>query len=192
MPKDDAAIDEIKALEDRRYRACSPAMPPCSTNSVRMISSTPIQGITRQGAICTRLTRYFTYLEITHPVDRILVVDGAALVVVSDGQGLGRWPVVHVDNRYLAVDAVASLPVDSCIIDGEAIVMDQSGLSIFDLLRYRQHDHAALCAPSTSLNSMVRTCGRDRSRSASSTWRGHYARPIPASSSTRPIPATAR
>jgi hypothetical protein len=25
-------------------------------------------------------TRYFTYLEITHPADRILVVDGAALV----------------------------------------------------------------------------------------------------------------
>ena len=45
------------------------------------------------------------------------------------------------------MDAVASLPVDSCIIDGEAIVMDQSGLSIFDVLRYRQHDHAAtLCA----------------------------------------------
>jgi len=37
--------------------------------------------------------------------------------------------------------------VDNCIIDGEAIVVDQSGLSIFDLLRYRQHDHAAtLCA----------------------------------------------
>jgi hypothetical protein len=25
-------------------------------------------------------TRYFTYLEVTHPADRILVVDGAALV----------------------------------------------------------------------------------------------------------------
>jgi ATP-dependent DNA ligase len=44
------------------------------------------------------------------------------------------------------VNAIASLPVKTYIIDGEAIV-DQSGLSIFDLLRYRQHDHAAtLCA----------------------------------------------
>ena len=35
----------------------------------------------------------------------------------------------------------------SCVIDGEAIVVDQEGLSVFDLLRYRRHDHAAtLCA----------------------------------------------
>jgi bifunctional non-homologous end joining protein LigD len=51
-------------------------------------------------------------------------------------------------DRYpLIVDSIASLPVETCIIDGEAIVVDQSGLSVFDLLRYRQHDHAAtLCA----------------------------------------------
>jgi bifunctional non-homologous end joining protein LigD len=42
---------------------------------------------------------------------------------------------------------VAALPVQSCVVDGEAIVVDQRGLSVFDLLRYRQHDHAAvLCA----------------------------------------------
>jgi len=47
-------------------------------------------------------------------------------------------------NRYpLIVDGIVSLPVETCIIDGEAIVVDQNGLSIFDLLRYRQHDHAA-------------------------------------------------
>jgi bifunctional non-homologous end joining protein LigD len=45
------------------------------------------------------------------------------------------------------VDAVQSLAVKSCVLDGEAIVVDQEGLSIFDLLRYRRHDHAAtLCA----------------------------------------------
>jgi bifunctional non-homologous end joining protein LigD len=48
-------------------------------------------------------------------------------------------------ERYpLIVDAMASLPVETCIIDGEAIVVDQNGLSIFNLLRYRQHDHAAI------------------------------------------------
>ena len=45
------------------------------------------------------------------------------------------------------VDAVASLPVSSCLLDGEAIVVDERGLSVFDALRYRLRDHAAvLCA----------------------------------------------
>jgi bifunctional non-homologous end joining protein LigD len=45
------------------------------------------------------------------------------------------------------VAAFASLPVRSCVVDGEAIVVDRAGLSVFDLLRYRKHDHAAvLCA----------------------------------------------
>jgi ATP-dependent DNA ligase len=45
------------------------------------------------------------------------------------------------------VRALESLPVRSCYIDGEAIVVDESGLSVFDVLRWRLHDHAAvLCA----------------------------------------------
>ena len=44
-------------------------------------------------------------------------------------------------------EAIESLSVQSCIIDGEAIVVDKNGLSVFDLIRYQQHDHAAvLCA----------------------------------------------
>jgi len=32
-------------------------------------------------------------------------------------------------------------------LDGEAIVVNQDGLSVFDLIRYRHHDNAAvLCA----------------------------------------------
>jgi bifunctional non-homologous end joining protein LigD len=47
----------------------------------------------------------------------------------------------------MIVEAVASIPVRSCFIDGEAIVVDETGLSVFDLLRYRLRDHAAaLCA----------------------------------------------
>ena len=42
--------------------------------------------------------------------------------------------------------AVAGLPVRSCVVDGEAIVVNPEGLSVFDLLRYRHHDHAACCA----------------------------------------------
>ena len=50
-------------------------------------------------------SRHFTYLEITHPADRILVVAGAALVtgrMTAKVSVAGRG-IVHVDNRYLAV-----------------------------------------------------------------------------------------
>ena len=51
------------------------------------------------------------------------------------------------DRFPLITKAVAALPVRSCFIDGEAIVVYSDGLSVFDLLRYRQHDSAAvLCA----------------------------------------------
>jgi bifunctional non-homologous end joining protein LigD len=51
----------------------------------------------------------------------------------------GRFP--HI------VEAVSKLKVCSCFIDGEAIVVDERGLSGFDLLRSWRHDHAAvLCA----------------------------------------------
>jgi bifunctional non-homologous end joining protein LigD len=43
--------------------------------------------------------------------------------------------------------AVDGPPVRSCVIDGEAIVVDERGLSVFDVLWYRLRDHAAvLCA----------------------------------------------
>jgi bifunctional non-homologous end joining protein LigD len=39
------------------------------------------------------------------------------------------------------------LPVRSCLIDGEAVVCDESGLVVFDLIRGYRHDAAAvLCA----------------------------------------------
>jgi bifunctional non-homologous end joining protein LigD len=51
----------------------------------------------------------------------------------------GRFP--------LAVAAVAALSARSCLIDGEAIVTDQKGLAVFDLIRGRQPSAAAvLCA----------------------------------------------
>jgi hypothetical protein len=51
------------------------------------------------------------------------------------------------DRFPTIVAAVESLPVRSCFINGEAIVVDHNGLSVFDLLRYWQHDRmAVLCA----------------------------------------------
>jgi bifunctional non-homologous end joining protein LigD len=51
-------------------------------------------------------------------------------------------------DRYPKIAAaVESLPVGSCLMDGEAIVVDECGLAVFDTLRYRLRDHTAvLCA----------------------------------------------
>ena len=47
----------------------------------------------------------------------------------------------------LAAAAVAALPARSCLIDGEAIVTDGSGLAVFDLIRrHRFSGRAVLCA----------------------------------------------
>ena len=51
------------------------------------------------------------------------------------------------DRFTLIVEAIAALPVRSCVLDGEAIAVDADGLSVFDLIRYRQHDRTVtLCA----------------------------------------------
>ena len=45
------------------------------------------------------------------------------------------------------VAAMTVLPVRSCLIDGEAVVCDERGLVMFDLIRQYRHDAAAvLCA----------------------------------------------
>jgi bifunctional non-homologous end joining protein LigD len=80
--------------------------------------------------------------EIKHDGFRILArrdERGVRLFTRNSYNFAGRFPKI--------VAAVESLPVRSCVIDGEAIVVDERGLSVFDLIRYRQHDGAAvLCA----------------------------------------------
>jgi hypothetical protein len=50
-------------------------------------------------------------------------------------------------KRFPLIVAVATLPARSCLIDGEAIVSDEAGLAVFDLIRSWRHGHAAvLCA----------------------------------------------
>ena len=50
-------------------------------------------------------------------------------------------------TRPLAVAAVATLPVRSCVIDGEAIACDQSGLAVFELVRHQRRGvDVVLCA----------------------------------------------
>jgi bifunctional non-homologous end joining protein LigD len=51
------------------------------------------------------------------------------------------------DRFPLIVAAVAGLPAQSCVVDGEAIACDETGLSVFEMIRWRQHDNAVtLCA----------------------------------------------
>jgi bifunctional non-homologous end joining protein LigD len=47
----------------------------------------------------------------------------------------------------LAVDAVTRLPAHSFLLDGEAIVTNERGLAVFDLIRHKRHgDEAVLIA----------------------------------------------
>jgi bifunctional non-homologous end joining protein LigD len=80
--------------------------------------------------------------EIKHDGFRILAQHNAAgirLITRAGNDFSSRFPFIAT--------AVAKLPVRSCLIDGEAIVCDENGLAVFELIR--QHDageHAVLCA----------------------------------------------
>jgi ATP-dependent DNA ligase len=80
--------------------------------------------------------------EIKHDGFRIMARrnrDGVQLYTRNGYDFAGRFPQI--------VEAVSKLKVRSCFIDGEAIVVDERGLSVFDLIRSWRRDHAAvLCA----------------------------------------------
>jgi bifunctional non-homologous end joining protein LigD len=77
-------------------------------------------------------------------------LDGIRLLARRDKVGV--WLITRHGNdfthRFPFIEmAVKSLSVRSCLIDGEAIVCDESGLPIFDLIRgHRAHASAELCA----------------------------------------------
>jgi bifunctional non-homologous end joining protein LigD len=120
--------------------------------------------------------------EIKHDGFRILArrdAKGVRLFTRSGYNFAPRFPRI--------AEAIESLSVQSCIIDGEAIVVDKNGLSVFDLIRYRQHDGAAvLCA-----FDLIELDGEDLRRSPfeqrkHALWKGmksttSYARPAGAS-----------
>ena len=67
-----------------------------------------------------------------------------------DGAGV-RLMTRHGNDftaRFLMIaPAVAALPARSCVIDGEAIVCDENGLAIFELIRgHGSKTSAVLCA----------------------------------------------
>ena len=80
--------------------------------------------------------------EIKHDGFRIIArrdAAGVRLVTLNGYDFADRFPLI--------VEAIAALPASSCVVDGEAIAVDENGLSVFDLIRYRRQDHSVtLCA----------------------------------------------
>jgi bifunctional non-homologous end joining protein LigD len=77
--------------------------------------------------------------EIKHDGFRIMARRGGAGVRLITRHGndfTTRFP--------LAAAAVAALPARSFLLDGEAIVTDDSGLAVFDLVRRKRHGDAAV------------------------------------------------
>src|SRR5579872_2486314 len=76
--------------------------------------------------------------------------DGFRIVAYRKGDRvrlLTRNGYDFADRFPLIVEAVAGLPAGSCVVDGEAIACDETGLSVFELIRWRKNDHAVtLCA----------------------------------------------
>jgi bifunctional non-homologous end joining protein LigD len=73
--------------------------------------------------------------EIKHDGFRLLACRGTAgarLLTRNGNDFTARYPLI--------VEAVSTLPVRSCVIDGEAVACDESGLSIFEKLRWRRQD----------------------------------------------------
>ena len=65
--------------------------------------------------------------------------DGFRIIAQPDAKGVRLFTRNGYDftARFpKIVEAVASLPVRSCVVDGEAIVVDERGLSVFNALRY--------------------------------------------------------
>src|SRR5271169_985977 len=86
MPDAAIAINEIKALEDRRYRAMLDADIAaldalCSDDLIYTHSKGDHDD--KRSYLDKVGSRHFTYLEITHPADRILVVHDAAALVTG-------------------------------------------------------------------------------------------------------------
>jgi ATP-dependent DNA ligase len=80
--------------------------------------------------------------EIKHDGFRILARKdsaGVRLITRAGNDFSSRFPFIAM--------AVAKLPVRSCLIDGEAIVCDESGLAVFELIRrHGALASAVLCA----------------------------------------------
>jgi bifunctional non-homologous end joining protein LigD len=77
---------------------------------------------------------------------------GVRLITRAGNDFSGRFPLIGM--------AVGKLPVRSCLIDGEAIVCDENGLAVFDLIRR----HGALASAVHCAFDLLELDGRDLRR----------------------------
>jgi ATP dependent DNA ligase domain len=82
--------------------------------------------------------------------------DSVRLITRSGHDFSERFPLI--------VGALAALPARSCVVDGEAIACDAKGLSVFERIRWRQHDAAVSLCAFDLLALMAKICGASRSR----------------------------
>jgi bifunctional non-homologous end joining protein LigD len=80
--------------------------------------------------------------EIKHDGFRILArrdAAGVRLITRKGNDFTSRFPLI--------ASAVAALPAQSCLIDGEAIVCDENGLAVYELIRgHGSNTSAVFCA----------------------------------------------
>src|SRR5215471_14195335 len=93
--------------------------------------------------------------EIKHDGFRILArkdATGVRLITRAGNDFSDRFPFIAM--------AVSKLPAHSCLIDGEAIVCDQNGLAVFELIRR----HGALASAVHCAFDLLELDGRDLRR----------------------------
>jgi hypothetical protein len=97
--------------------------------------------------------------EIKHDGFRILARRDGARVRLITRHGN------HFTSRFpFIATAVGKLPVRSCLIDGEAIVCDENGLAVFDLIRAKALASAPCFPRSICLSLTGRIYGASQSR----------------------------
>src|SRR5690349_4330586 len=76
--------------------------------------------------------------------------DGIRILARRDSAGvrlITRYSNDFTARFPLVASAVAALPARSCVIDGEAVVCDENGLAVFELIRgHDSKTSAVLCA----------------------------------------------
>ncbi len=114
--------------------------------------------------------------------------DGFRIMACRDSAGV-RLITRHgndVTHHFpLAVAAVNALSTHSFLIDGEAIVTDDDGLAVFELVRRQRHGAKAMLCAFDLLELDGQDLRRRRSRSVRAFWQSYCASHILASSSTR-------
>ena len=124
--------------------------------------------------------------------------DGYRVIARKDGDRVRLWARTTSDysGAFTRIrEAVAALPVDSAVLDGEAVLLRRDNSSDFDRLRSREVRQRRSWLPMISWSWTGKTCGLRLSRSAGSALvscsRGATRRCATASSSATRSPATA-